>query len=70
MVGSDSQPYETPRGGQPVKEVDLDRQLGGEQLAGGIEAGRSGPDHGHAIWALAHSVDATDAQATGSRLPQ
>ena len=48
MVGCHSEPHEAPRRRQPLDQVDLDRQLGVEQGAGGVEAGRTGADHGDA----------------------
>ena len=41
VVGRDAQPDKAPRCGQPVEEVDLDRELRGEELARGIEPGRA-----------------------------
>ena len=48
MVGRDAEPDEAPRRRQPLDQVDLDRQVGAEQRAGGVEAGRARADDGDA----------------------
>ena len=44
MVGRDAEAHEAPGRRQPLDHVDLDRDVGAEQRAGGVEAGRAGAD--------------------------
>jgi hypothetical protein len=47
MVGRDAGADEPERGRQAIEHVDLDRELlGGQQMPGGVEAGRPGADDG------------------------
>ena len=48
VVGRDPEPDEPPRRRQPLDHVDLDRDVGGEQRSGSVEAGRPRPDDGNA----------------------
>src|SRR4051794_39416304 len=57
MVGRHARADEAERRGQPVEQVDRHRPLGGEQMARGVEAGRTRADYrdaqclfgGHAV---------------------
>jgi hypothetical protein len=49
VVGGDAVPDQAERGGQPVDQVDGDRdRRAADQRLGGVDAGRPGADHGHA----------------------
>ena len=48
VVGSDAEADEPPGRGQPLDHVHLDRQVGVEQVSGGVEARRAGADDGDA----------------------
>ncbi len=56
VVGRDAEPHEPPRRRQALEEVDLDREVGGEQRPRGVEARRAGADHGdsHRLVVRAH----------------
>ena len=48
MVGSDAGTHQPPWGRQTIKQVDLNRGLGIKQVSGGVEASRTGTNHGNA----------------------
>ena len=60
VVGRDAEPDEPPRRRQPLDHVDLGRRFGGQQGAGGVEAGRAGADDGDAERALWHGARCYD----------
>ena len=48
MVGRDAEAHEPPGRRQTLDHVDLDGEVGREQMAGGVEAGRPRADDGDA----------------------